>query len=92
MPQQPKPTDFTEHLIEQLHHLINNEARRITSDEESNHDRFEMMVFDLRRLVGDAKLLVDDYKSQGLTFNTIEAEGFLRAMLTIEAVLDEHSD
>ncbi len=85
-------TDFTGHLIEQLNYLVNNEARRITSDADSRYDKYEMMVFDLRRLVEDAKLLVDDYKSQELTFNTIESEGFLRAMLTVEAVLNEHSN
>lgn len=90
MPQ--KTTDHTEHLIEQLNYIINNEARRISSDADSRYDKYEMMVFDLRRLVEDAKLLVDDYKSQGLTFNTIESEGFLRAMLTVEAVLNEHSN
>lgn len=85
-------TDFTGHLIEQLNYLVNNEARRITSDADSRYDKYEMMVFDLRRLVEDAKLLVDDYKSQELTFNTIESEGFLRAMLTVEAVLNEYSN
>ena len=34
------------------------------------------------------KCLIDNFKSEGLTFNSVEAEGGLRALLTVVNELD----
>jgi hypothetical protein len=51
---------------------------------------FEAIKHDLERLIADAKEIQADYAKQGLTHNSLENEGYLRGLLTIEGTLDYH--
>ena len=42
---------------------------------------YECLVYELQRAKEDAQSLYDNYKEEGLTFNSIEAEGYLRGAL-----------
>lgn len=78
----------TQQIAEKLQQIIDCEVRRqtVTDHEEKLND----LKYDLTTYIENAKVLVEDYKSQGLTFNTIEAEGYLRAWLTVESILKNY--
>ena len=42
---------------------------------------YNALVFELERAKDEADVLYKDYKEAGLTFNTVEAEGYLRGTL-----------
>ena len=42
---------------------------------------YNALVFELERTKDEASVLYKDYKEAGLTFNTVEAEGYLRGTL-----------
>ena len=42
---------------------------------------YNALVFELERAKEDASALYKDYKEAGLTFNAVEAEGYLRGTL-----------
>ena len=42
---------------------------------------YDALVFELERTKDEASVLYKDYKEAGLTFNAIEAEGYLRGTL-----------
>ena len=42
---------------------------------------YNALVFELERAKEDASALCKDYKEAGLTFNAVEAEGYLRGTL-----------
>ena len=42
---------------------------------------YNALVFELERTKDEASVLYKDYKEAGLTFNAIEAEGYLRGTL-----------
>ena len=88
----PLMTEDTSHLIESLNRLVQTEVVRRTSSNSTYEEKYDMLVFDLTRLIEDAQLLVEDYRSQELTFNTIEAEGYRRAMLTVKEIIDEYKN
>jgi hypothetical protein len=49
-----------------------------------NNFDVDWFEFELENSVMEATLLYEDFKKKGLTFGTFEAEGYLRAMLTIQ--------
>jgi hypothetical protein len=77
------------HISSLVYDLI---ERQVASQDKNTEyqEKFENLTFDLERLIEEAKGLAEDYKSQGLNFNTIEAEGFLRAMLTVKATIENY--
>ena len=81
-----------EHLAESLDRLIQIEVIRRTSDESTYAEKFDTLVYDLEQLINDSMALLDDYKSQGLTFNSIEAEGYHRAMLTVREIINDYKN
>ena len=46
-------------------------------------EELEWLKHEIQRNYDNAKLLVEDFKESGLTFNAVEAEGYLRASKTI---------
>lgn len=42
---------------------------------------YNALVFELERAKNEAVVLYKDYKEEGLTFNAVEAEGYLRGTL-----------
>lgn len=51
-------------------------------------NKYESLVWDIKDHLRTAESLYEDFKEQGLTFNTIEAEGFLRSAKTVMGFLD----
>ena len=76
-------------LAKYLDDLIRMEVIQRTSDESTYAEKFDNLVYELERLIDDSVALLNDYKSQGLTFNTIEAEGYHRAMLTVKELIND---
>lgn len=75
-------------VCESLKGLIDGEVIRRASEESSYRDKYEDLLYELNGLINNSEALVEDYKSQGLTFNTIEAEGYHRAMLTVKEIIE----
>ena len=57
---------------------------------------YKALVYELERAKIEANDLYEDYKKDGLTFNTVEAEGYLRGTLwcfsTVKYVEDMFSE
>ena len=57
---------------------------------------YNALVFELERVKDEASVLYKDYREAGLTFNTVEAEGYLRGTLwcfsTVKYVEDMFSE
>lgn len=51
--------------------------------------KYECLVWDIKDHLKTAEGLHEDFKEQGLTFNTIEAEGFLRSAKTVMGFLNQ---
>lgn len=51
-------------------------------------ENYEGLVWNIKNHLRTAEELYEDFKEQGLTFNTIEAEGFLRSAKTVMGFLD----
>lgn len=81
-------TATIEDLAKQLKRLIDDEATTFSQSDNKFQTKYEMLVYDLKRELENAESLYNDYEDQKLTFNTIEAEGFLRAMKTVKGHLD----
>lgn len=52
-------------------------------------EKYEDLVWDIKNHLKKAEDLYEDFKEQGLTFNSIEAEGFLRSAKTVMGFLDQ---
>lgn len=50
-------------------------------------EKYECLVADLKDHIRDAEAIYKEFKELGLTFNTIEAEGYLRSAKTIEDIM-----
>ena len=70
----------------QIQELIEEEISKQDTNQEYK-ESLESFIRNFEYMVQEARDVVEDYKSQGLTFNTIEAEGYLRAFLTIQSML-----
>lgn len=78
---------------------IDSIARLITfiiQDEVEKHidkdieDAFLNMIYELESEYTDAKTLYEDMKEQGFLANTIETEGYLRAMTRVMSIVDRY--
>jgi Spy/CpxP family protein refolding chaperone len=79
-----KYTKETQEIASQLWDIIQREV------DDQFEEKLENLKYALEELIRDAKETRDDYDHQGLTFSRIEAEGYLRAMLTIESLLKNY--
>jgi hypothetical protein len=83
-----KYTKETQEIASQLWDIIQREV-----DDQSDRqfeEKLDNLKYSLEDLIREAKETRDDFKDQGLTFSTIEAEGYLRAMLTVESILENY--
>lgn len=78
----------TQKIAEKIQQIIDCEVRRQTATD--YEEKLNDLKNDLTFYVEEAKTLAEDYKSQGLTFNTVEAEGHLRAWLAVESILKDY--
>ena len=70
--------------------MIINEAQREAVKEHGAawKEKYEWLVSDLREMKAEAKDLSEDMKNNGLTFGTVEAEGYLRCAITLCNIVD----
>ena len=59
--------------------------KHTTNDFES---AFLNMIYEIENEYTDAKILYEDMKEQGFSANTIETEGYLRAMTRVMSIVD----
>ncbi len=69
-------------LATKLNRLVLEEVSSITNRESKYKNAFEELCIIIVCEMEDAKLLMDNYKQEGFTSNSIEAEGAYRAWLT----------
>jgi glycine cleavage system pyridoxal-binding protein P len=75
-------------IAKQINEMIRLNAKEIASEKETESNSFEEFFWRFEESLREAKDIQQDFKEQGLTFSAIEAEGYLRAMLTIENLLE----
>lgn len=81
-----------EQIAASIKQMIDSEARRLTQDDIQYREKFDGLVADLENELLYARELKEDFEKQGLTVNTIEAEGYLRAFLRVESLLEEYKN
>lgn len=78
-------------LEQELENLIekraNKKAAELTGNAKEYKEWIESLDEDISILVNEVKDLIEDCKENGLTLNSIEAEGFLRGILHVEAII-----
>lgn len=74
-------------IAKQINEMIESSIRE-RAPERDLESQFEEFTWRFKDALQDAVFLKDDYKDQGLNFSALEAEGFLRAMLQIENLLE----
>jgi len=83
-----KYTKETQEIASQIWDIIQREVD-YQSDRQFE-EKLDNLKYSLEDLIREAKETRDDFKDRGLTFSTIEAEGYLRAMLTVESILENY--
>ena len=73
-------------ISSQIQELIEDEVSKQNTNQECR-DRIESFINTFEYMIEDARDVVEDFRSQGLSLNTIESEGYLRAFLTIQSIL-----
>ena len=75
-------------LEEELEELINKRADEKVSEIKGNIQEYEAWVDGLedtlRYIESNAREMIKDSKDEGLTINAVEAEGFLRGIITVK--------
>lgn len=66
--------------------LIQDEVDKHTANDVET--AFLNMIYEIENEYTDAKALYDDMKEHGYTVNTIETEGYLRAMTRVMSIVD----
>ncbi len=77
-------------LTADLKYLIKKHAEESLGKEDSPKNTLEAVTWQLKSLVNEAKRNKEDFKKNNLSINTIEAEGFLRCALSVEAILKDY--
>lgn len=77
-------------IIESAHQL-KHAARAIEDSEQLKRYKnfYDWANEYLKEVVEDAQETVEDYRAAGLSINAVEAEGFLRACMTIKNYFDD---
>jgi hypothetical protein len=73
-------------ISEQIQELIEDEVAKQNTNQECR-DRIESFINTFDYMIEEARETLEDFRSQGLSLNTIESEGYLRAFLTIQSIL-----
>jgi hypothetical protein len=73
-------------ISEQIQELIEDEVAKQNTNQECK-DRIESFINTFDYMIEEARETLEDFRSQGLSLNTIESEGYLRAFLTIQSIL-----
>jgi hypothetical protein len=76
-------------IANEINKMIELSVQERVSNEKEESNSLEDFFWRFKETLRYAKDLQQDFKEQGLTFSSIEAEGYLHAMLTIENVLED---
>lgn len=76
-------------LVRELEQLINSRALALSENGNKLKDRYEYLECMLMSMIEEAKHLKEDMEAHSLTASSIEAEGYLRFALSVEALLKE---
>jgi len=55
-------------------------------------EKWDDLIYEIDSLEKHARMLYEDCKGNGLNFNSIEAEGYLRGLITVKNYLEELND
>ena len=69
-------------LADQIEAIIYREVQHKTYDDSKYKETYEDCLDFLEHEISNAKGTIADYKEEGLTFNSIEMEGYLRGLIT----------
>lgn len=75
-------------IANELAAIVEREVSRRLGDDETWHERYEFLRARLEQMRDEAQQLFDDMRANGLTANTIEAEGYLRGCIQAANLLD----
>lgn len=79
-------TEKIKEISIQIQELIEEEVSKQDTNQKYK-EKLEDFNSNFDYMLEEARDLVEDFKTQGLSINTIEAEGYLRAFLTIQSIL-----
>ena len=77
-------------LAKQLENIINQRVIELTRNEHDWKESYQTVNIIIDNEIESVKSVIADYKEQNLTFNSIEQEGYLRAMLVVKSILTEN--
>ena len=81
--------DLDQTIVDTIKCLIEREANNRSKPNRIAQEKYEHLTETIEWEVKRAKDFYESIKADGLTINTVEAEGFLRAMLWIESTVKE---
>lgn len=79
----------TENITKEIERLIDTKAKRLVENDLIYKEKYEDLEYSLRALIQDAEHLKDDMTKNGLTFSSVEAEGYFRFALGVKSLLEE---
>jgi len=84
--------EIEQSIVDSLKNLIEREAYSRSTPNRVFEERYDYLTSTIKYEAAQAQLFYDEIKDGGLTANTIEAEGFLRAMRVIEAIVEDANE
>ena len=70
-------------IVREVQYLIDSQVREKTSEQTKIHEKYLNLKSELESLADEAEFTYENFKAEGLTVNSIEAEGYLRCAKTI---------
>ena len=71
-------------LTKKLQELIDNEAAKVVESNTKYERLFKSIIEELENEINEWKEIKKDYTEGNLTINSIEAEGYIRALITMK--------
>lgn len=75
-------------ISEKLEAIIYNEVVKREVKSSKDTEKYQFLLAEVNSLLDEARALEEDVKKQGLTVSSIEAEGFLRGVLTVKGFIE----
>lgn len=81
--------ELDQSIVNTIKTLINREADKRSTPNKVFQDKYESLTYQISLEVSQARSFYENMKSDGLSLGMIEAEGFLRAMVVIEGIVND---
>lgn len=81
--------EIIERITKQLDSLVKYEVSLLGDTDTIFKEKYENLVDQIGYALEEARALVDNFKKEKLKFNSVESEGYLRAMLTIKHLTED---